>query len=46
MVKNVYSQSGHTTLKLTVSQEGIDGMNWYFACGCKFRKVKSCFNDF
>ena len=46
MVKNGRDQSGHVTLKLTVSQEWIDGMNWYFACWCKFRKVKSYFNDF
>ena len=32
-------------LKLTVSQEWIDGMNWYFACWCKFT-LKSYFNDF
>ena len=46
MVENGCGQSGHGTLKLTVSQEWIDGMNWFFACWCKFRKAKSNFNDF
>ena len=46
MVKNGHGQSGHRTLRLTVSQEWINGMNWYFACWCKFRKAKSYFNDF
>ena len=32
--------------KLAVSQEGIDGMNWFFAWWCKFRNAKSYFNDF
>ena len=46
MTKNVCYQSGHRTLKLTVSQEQTDGMNWFFTCWCKFRKAKSDFNDF
>ena len=46
MVRNGCGQSGHGTLKLTVSQEGIDGMNWFFAYWCKVRKAKSEFNDF
>ena len=46
MARNGYGQSGHGTLKLAVSQEWIDGMNWFFACWCKFRKAKSSFNDF
>ena len=29
-----------------VSQEWVDGMNWFFTCWCKFRKAKSNFNDF
>ena len=37
---------GHGTLKLAVSQEWIDGMNWFFAWWCKFRKAKSYFNGF
>ena len=45
MVRNGLGQSGHGTLKLTVSQEWIDGMKWFFAGWCKFRKAKSCFND-
>ena len=46
MVKNGCGQSGHGTLKLTVSREWIDGMNWFFVYWCKFRKTKSYFNDF
>ena len=40
---------GHGTLKLIISQDWIDGMNWFFfffAFWCKFRKAKSYFNDF
>lgn len=44
MVRNGYSQSGHGTLKLTLLQG--DEINWLFACCYKFRKTKSCFNDF
>ena len=32
--------------KLAVSQEWINGMNWFFGWWCKFKKVKSYFNDF
>ena len=46
MVKNWYGQSGPWTLKLTVSQEWIDGMNWVFAWWCKFMKAKSYFTDY
>ena len=46
MVRNGCGQSGYRTLKLTVSQEWIDGMNWIFVCWCKFRKAKSCIIDF
>ena len=35
-----------TALKLTLSQEWIDGVNWFFAWWCKFRKAKSYFNTF
>ena len=31
-------------LKFTVSQEGSNGINWFFACWCKFRKAKSYCN--
>ena len=37
--KNECCSSGHGTLKLTVSQEEIDGINWLFACSYKFRKA-------
>ena len=30
MARNGCGQSGHWTLKLAVSQEWIDGMNWFF----------------
>ena len=47
MVGNGCGQSGHGTLKLSVSREWIDGMNWFlYACWCKFRKTKSYFNHF
>ena len=39
-------QCGHRTLKLALSQEWIDGMKWFSACLCKFKKAKSYFNDF
>ena len=32
MVKNECGHSGLRTLKLAVSQKGINGMNWYFWC--------------
>ena len=46
MVRNGCGQSGHETLKLTVSQERIDGMNEFFACWCYFTKAKSYFTVF
>ena len=46
MVRNGCGQSGNGTLNLAVLQEWLDGMNWFFACWCKFRKAKSYFNDF
>ena len=45
MVRDGCDQPGHRTLKLTVSQKWGDGMNWFFACSCKFRKAWSNFND-
>ena len=46
MVRNECNQSGHGSLKLNVSQDWIDEMNWYFACWWKSGKAKSYFNDF
>ena len=46
MVKNACRQSGYKTRKLNVSQEWILGINWFFAWCYKFRKAKSCFDDF
>ena len=45
-MRNGCGQSGRRTLKLGVSQEWIDAMNWFLACWCKFKKTKSYFNDF
>ena len=46
MVRNGCGQSGHRTLKSAVSQEWNDGMNWFLAYWCKFKKAKSYSNDF
>ena len=46
MVKNGCGQSGHRNPKLTVSQKWTDGINRFFPCWYKFRKVKSWFNNF
>ena len=46
MVKNGCCQSDQGTLKLTLFQEGTDGIDCSFACWYKFRKAESCFNDF
>ena len=42
--KKLVEQSSRGTLKLP--QEWIDGMNWFFAYWCNFRKAKSYPNDF
>ena len=39
IVKNGDGKSGHGSLKLALSQEWIDRMNWFFACWHKFRKA-------
>ena len=39
-------QSGQKALKLAVSQEWIDEMDWFFAWWCKLRKAKSYFSYF
>lgn len=46
--KNWFTMQIHNfkTLKLTLSQEWLDGINCLFACLCKFRKRRSYFNDF
>ena len=41
MIKDGCGQSGDRTLKLTVSQGRIDGMNRVFACYSTYRKAKS-----
>ena len=46
MAKNGCSQPGYETLELNVSQEWTVGINWFLARCYKFRKAKSCFNDF
>ena len=44
MIKNVCGLLGLGTLQSAVSEEWIDEMDWDFACWCKLRKAKSCFN--
>ena len=44
--KMVWGNSGDRTLKLAVSQEGNNGMNWFLVCLYKFRKAKSYFDNF
>ena len=44
--KNGCGQSGHKTLKLTVSQKWTDGINWFFGSWYKLKKAKSWLNDF
>ena len=39
-------QCGHKALKLVVSQEWIDEMDWFLHGGANPRKQKTCFNDF
>ena len=46
MVINGCGQSDRGGLKLPVSQEWVDGINWFFAWYYKFRRAKSCFSDF
>ena len=46
VVKNRCGQSGHRNLKLTVSQDWIERINWFFACRSKLQKAKSYFNYF
>ena len=38
--------SGLRTLKLAVSQEVVNCINWFLVCWYKFRKAKSFFNNF
>ena len=40
IVRNGEGQSGHGTVKLTVSQEWIDGMNWFLHAGANSEKLK------
>ena len=46
VVKKGCDHSCHRTLKLAVSPEGLNGINWFLVCWYKFRKAKSCFNKF
>ena len=47
MKKGFATASGHKTLKLAISQEWIDRIDWFFACWwCNFRKTKSYFYRF
>ena len=40
MIKNGCGQSVDRTLKLSVSEEWADKMNWFFACWYRFTKLK------
>ena len=44
MVKNGGGQSCDGTLKLTLSEEWTNGINWFFAYWCRFITVKSWSN--
>ena len=46
LVRSGCVHSSNRTLKLSVSEEWIDGINWFFTCWCKSRKAKSRFNRF
>ena len=41
VVKNGCGQSCDGTLKLTLSEEWTNGINWFLACSCRFITVKS-----
>ena len=45
VVKNGFGHSCCRTLKLAVSQEGNNGINWFLACWDKSRKAKSYCNN-
>ena len=40
MVRDGCGQPGHRTLKLTVSQEWVDRMNWFLLAGANSGKLK------
>ena len=46
VIKNGSGHFGLRALKLAVSQEGINWIHWFLVCWWKFRKAKSCFNNF
>ena len=46
VVKNKCDHLGPGTLKLAASQEGIHGVNWFFAWRYKFRKAKSFYDNY
>ena len=39
--KNKCDQSGDKTLKLPVFEKWADGINWFYACWCRFTKIRS-----
>ena len=41
VIKNGCGQSCDGTLKLTLSEEWTNGINWFFACWCRFITIKS-----
>ena len=46
VVKNGCDHSRLRTLKLAVSQDGFNGINWFLVCLHKLRKARSFFNNF
>ena len=46
MARDGCGQPGHRTLKLTVSEEWADRMNWFFCALVQIQRAKSNFNDF
>ena len=46
MVKNAYGQSSGGTLKLPVSEEWTEGINWLFPYWYRFTKIKNWSKNF
>ena len=46
IVKNGHDLFGLGILDCAISRESTDEMTWFFACWCKFRKAKICFNNY
>ena len=46
VVKNGCSHFGHRTLKMAVSQKGIDEINWFFCMLIQIQEFKCHFNNY